>query len=164
VFAAVRWASKTGLRPARSSIGAYPVRGERAPDGEPGHVTGPALPRPATPHRSRVLIVLGIAITSRIAAVFASIGSAVGMLTGLALGDSGVAIYNGLGGFNSFDACLTIGGVFYVLSVRSAVLAGACLNSSRWSRRTLTTREGNLRGHHEQAAQPARDTPGPVPQ
>ena len=33
------------------------------------------------------------------------VGSAVGMLTGLALGANGVAIYNGLWGFNSFDAC-----------------------------------------------------------
>jgi urea transporter len=75
---------------------------------------------------SGILIVLGIAVASRIAAVFALIGSTVGMLTGLALGASGVAIYNGLWGFNSFDACLAIGGVFYVLSVRSAILAVWC--------------------------------------
>lgn len=75
---------------------------------------------------SGILIVVGIAVASRIAAVFALIGSAVGMLTGLALGASGVAIYNGLWGFNSFDACLAIGGVFYVLSVRSAILAVGC--------------------------------------
>jgi len=73
-----------------------------------------------------ILMVVGIAVASRIAAVFALIGSAVGMLTGLALGANGVAIYNGLWGFNSFDACLAIGGVFYVLSVRSAILAVCC--------------------------------------
>jgi urea transporter len=73
-----------------------------------------------------ILIIAGIAVASRIAAVFALIGSAVGMLTGLALGASGIAIYNGLWGFNSFDACLAIGGVFYVLSVRSAILAVGC--------------------------------------
>jgi urea transporter len=75
---------------------------------------------------SGIIIVVGIAVCSRIAALFALIGSAVGMLTGLALGASGVAIYNGLWGFNSFDAALAIGGVFYVLTLRSAFLAVAC--------------------------------------
>jgi urea transporter len=75
---------------------------------------------------SGILIVVGIAVCSRIAAVFALIGSAVGALTGLALGASGVAVYNGLWGFNSFDACLAIAGVFYVLSVRSGLLAVGC--------------------------------------
>jgi hypothetical protein len=51
-------------------------------------------------------------------------GSTVGMLTGLALGANGVAIYNGLWGFNSFDAALAIGGVFFVLTWRSGLLAG----------------------------------------
>lgn len=73
-----------------------------------------------------ILIVVGIAVCSRIAAVFALVGSAVGALTGLALGASGVAIYNGLWGFNSFDACLAIAGVFYVLSFRSAILGIGC--------------------------------------
>lgn len=73
-----------------------------------------------------IVIVLGIAVCSRIAALFALIGSTVGMLTGLALGANGVAIYNGLWGFNSFDAALAVGGVFFVLSWRSGVLAVAC--------------------------------------
>jgi len=75
---------------------------------------------------SGIIIVVGLAVCSRIAAIFAVIGSAVGMLTGLAVGASGVAIYNGLWGFNSFDAALAVGGVFFVLSVRSGVLAVAC--------------------------------------
>lgn len=70
-----------------------------------------------------IIIIAGIAVCSRIAAVFALIGSAVGMLTGFALGADGVAIYNGLWGFNSFDAALAIGGVFFVLSWRSGLLA-----------------------------------------
>ena len=73
-----------------------------------------------------ILIVVGIAVASRIAAVFAVVGSTVGMLTGMALGANGIAIYNGLWGFNSMDACLAIGGVFYVLTVRSAILAVCC--------------------------------------
>jgi urea transporter len=75
---------------------------------------------------SGIIIVVGLAVCSRIAAVFALVGSTVGMLTGLALGANGVAIYNGLWGFNSFDAALAVGGVFFVLTVRSGLLAVAC--------------------------------------
>jgi urea transporter len=75
---------------------------------------------------SGIIIIVGIAVASRIAAVFALVGSTVGMLTGLAVGASGVAIYNGLWGFNSFDAALAVGGVFFVLNLRSGVLAVGC--------------------------------------
>lgn len=73
-----------------------------------------------------VIILVAIAVCSRIAALFAVVGSAVGMLVGMALGADGVAIYNGLWGFNSYDACLAIAGVFYVLTWRSALLGLAC--------------------------------------
>ena len=75
---------------------------------------------------SGIIIIVGIAVCSRIAAAFALVGSAAGMATGLALGANGVAIYNGLWGFNSFDAALAVGGVFFVLSWRSGLLAVAC--------------------------------------
>ena len=75
---------------------------------------------------SGIIIVAGLAVCSRIAAIFALIGSAVGMAVGLAVGASGVAIYNGLWGFNSFDAAIAIGGVFFVLTVRSGILAVGC--------------------------------------
>jgi urea transporter len=75
---------------------------------------------------SGLVIIAALAVCSRIAAVFALVGSAVGMLTGLALGASGVAIYNGLWGFNSFDAALAVGGVFFVLTWRSGLLAVGC--------------------------------------
>ena len=73
-----------------------------------------------------IIIIVGIAVCSRIAAVFALVGSTVGMLTGLALGANGVAIYNGLWGFNSFDAALAVGGVFFVLTWRVGLLAVGC--------------------------------------
>jgi urea transporter len=73
-----------------------------------------------------VIILVGIAFCSRIAAGFALVGSTVGMLTGLALGADGMSIYNGLWGFNSFDAALAIAGVFYVLTWRSALLGIVC--------------------------------------
>src|ERR1700754_2022419 len=75
---------------------------------------------------SGIIIIAGIAVCSRIAAIFALVGSTTGMLMGLALGANGVAIYNGLWGFNSFDAALAIGGVFFVLSWRSGILAVFC--------------------------------------
>lgn len=73
-----------------------------------------------------ILIVVGIMVCSRIAGVFALVGSIFGMLTGLALGADGAAIYAGLWGFNSFDACLAIGGVFFVLTWRSTLAAIGC--------------------------------------
>jgi len=73
-----------------------------------------------------ILIVIGLMVCSRIAGLFALLGSILGMLTGLALGADGGAIYHGLWGFNSFDAALAIGGVFYVLTWRSGLLAAAC--------------------------------------
>ena len=73
-----------------------------------------------------VMIIIGIAFCSRIAALFALVGSTVGMLVGMALGADGAAIYHGLWGFNSCDAALAIAGVFYVLTWRSALLGVAC--------------------------------------
>lgn len=73
-----------------------------------------------------ILIVAGIMVCSRIAGTFALVGSIFGMLTGIALGADGGAIYAGLWGFNSFDACLAIGGVFFVLTWRSTVAAVGC--------------------------------------
>lgn len=73
-----------------------------------------------------VLVLVALLVCSRIAAVFGLLGSVIGMLVGLGLGADGVAIYNGLWGFNSFDAYLAIAGVFYVLTWRSALLGVAC--------------------------------------
>jgi hypothetical protein len=42
------------------------------------------------------------------------------------VGADGFSIYHGLWGFNSFDACLAIAGVFYVLSWQSALLGVGC--------------------------------------
>jgi urea transporter len=75
---------------------------------------------------SGIIMIVGIAVCSRISAIFALIGSIFGMLTAFVVGADGFAIYHGLWGFNSFDACLAIGGVFYVLTWRSALFAVAC--------------------------------------
>jgi urea transporter len=73
-----------------------------------------------------VLVLVGIAICSRIAALFALLGSVIGMLVGIVLGADGTSISNGLWSFSSYDACLAIAGVFFVLTWRSALLGAAC--------------------------------------
>lgn len=73
-----------------------------------------------------VLIIVGILFCSRIAAGFALLGSVIGMLVGLGLGADGYYVFNGFWGFNSFDACLAIAGVFYVLTWRSGLLGALC--------------------------------------
>jgi len=73
-----------------------------------------------------LLILAGILICSRIAAGFALLGSALGMATGLILGADGFSVYHGLWSFNSFVSAVAIGGVFYVLTWRSALFAVAC--------------------------------------
>lgn len=75
---------------------------------------------------SGVIIIVGILVCSRIAGIFALVGSIFGMLTGLLLGANGYSIYHGLWGFNSFDACLAIAGVFFVLTWKSGLLGIAC--------------------------------------
>lgn len=72
------------------------------------------------------LVVAGMAICSRIAAGFALLGSVVGLLTALAAGADGFDVYHGLWGFNSVLSAVAIGGVFYVLTRWSALLAVAC--------------------------------------
>jgi urea transporter len=75
---------------------------------------------------SGIIMIVGIAVCSRVSAIFALVGSIFGMLTAFVVGADGFSIYHGLWGFNSFDACLAIGGVFYVLTWRSALFAVAC--------------------------------------
>lgn len=72
------------------------------------------------------LILVGILVCSRIAAGFAVVGSVVGLLVALAVGGDGLDAYHGLWGYNSMVTAVAIGGVFYVLSWRSALLAVAC--------------------------------------
>jgi urea transporter len=72
-----------------------------------------------------LLIVIGIAVCSRIGAGFALLGSAAGLGTALLLGGDGVAAQDGLWGYNAVLSAMAIGGVFSVLTWRSALLAVA---------------------------------------
>jgi urea transporter len=70
-----------------------------------------------------VIFLLAILVNSRISAAFAALGSALGLFTALALGGDGVAIYHGLYGFNPVLCAIALGGLFFVLTWRSAVYA-----------------------------------------
>jgi urea transporter len=70
-----------------------------------------------------LIFVAGIAVNSRISAGFALLGSAAGLLGALALGGDGFTAYHGLYGFNAVLCAIALGGVFFVLTWRSAVYA-----------------------------------------
>jgi urea transporter len=72
---------------------------------------------------SGLVFLAGIAVNSRVSAGFALLGSAVGLLTALVLGADGFTAYHGLYGFNAALCAIAIGGVFFVLTWRSAVYA-----------------------------------------
>ncbi|GCE08648.1 urea transporter [Dictyobacter aurantiacus] len=74
-----------------------------------------------------IIFLVAILINSRISALFAALGSLVGMLTALfLLGGNGHWIYHGLYGFNAVLSAIAIGGVFYVLTWQSAIYALLC--------------------------------------
>jgi urea transporter len=70
-----------------------------------------------------VIFLIAVLVNSRISALFAVLGSTVALLTALALGADGFAIYHGLYGFNAVLCAIAIGGLFYVLTWKSAVYA-----------------------------------------
>jgi urea transporter len=75
---------------------------------------------------SGVLVVIALAICSRISAAFAVWGSAVGLATGMFFGASKASLFAGLWGYNSVLACIATGGMFFVLSWKTFVLSTAC--------------------------------------
>ena len=72
---------------------------------------------------SGLIFLVAIAVNSRISAGFALLGSAVGLLTALVMGADGFTAYHGLYGFNAVLCAIAIGGVFFVLTWRSAIYA-----------------------------------------
>jgi urea transporter len=70
-----------------------------------------------------VIFLIAILVNSRVSAVFAVLGSAVALLTALALGADGFSIYHGLFGFNAVLCAIALGGLFYVLTWKSAIYA-----------------------------------------
>ena len=70
-----------------------------------------------------VIFLLAILVNSRVSAAFAVAGSALGLLTALATGADGFLIYHGLYGFNAVLCAIALGGLFFVLTWRSALYA-----------------------------------------
>ncbi|XP_067083943.1 urea transporter 2 isoform X1 [Osmerus mordax] len=72
------------------------------------------------------LFILSLVISSPITCAHAVIGSAVGMVSGLALAAPFEDIYFGLWGYNCVLACIAIGGMFYGLTWQVHLLAVTC--------------------------------------
>jgi hypothetical protein len=70
-----------------------------------------------------VIFLVAILVNSRISAAFAAVGSAVALLTALALGGDGFSVYHGLYGFNAVLCAIALGGLFFVLTWKSAIYA-----------------------------------------
>ncbi|MBS4007873.1 MAG: urea transporter [Clostridium sp.] len=72
---------------------------------------------------SGMLVFIGLFVTSRIMAFWAVVGSAIGMITGILLGVDQNAIYAGLWGYNAYITAIAIGGIFFILNVKTALYA-----------------------------------------
>ncbi|KAG7241177.1 hypothetical protein INR49_025920 [Caranx melampygus] len=72
------------------------------------------------------LILLALLLSSPAICFHAMLGSAAGMLSGFALAAPHRDIYSGLWGYNSALSCIAVGGVFYVLTWETHILALIC--------------------------------------
>ncbi|HZO74852.1 MAG TPA: urea transporter [Ktedonobacteraceae bacterium] len=71
-----------------------------------------------------IIFLIAILINSRIAALFAALGSLIGMLSALFLfGGNGYWVYHGLYGFNGVLTGIVLGGLFFVLTWESTIYA-----------------------------------------
>lgn len=74
-----------------------------------------------------IIFLIAILVNSRISALFAALGSLVGLFTALFLfGGNGYWVYHGLYGFNAVLCGIAVGGMFYVLTWESALYALVC--------------------------------------
>eukprot|EP00062_Callorhinchus_milii_P012233 gi/632959044/ref/XP_007895391.1/ PREDICTED: urea transporter 1-like [Callorhinchus milii] len=80
-----------------------------------------------------VIILMAVFLSSPILCAHVIVGSAVGIAAGLSLGVPFELLYNGLATFNGVLACMTIGGLFYVLTWQTHLLAIACAFFSSYS-------------------------------
>ncbi|KAJ8396580.1 hypothetical protein AAFF_G00016460 [Aldrovandia affinis] len=72
------------------------------------------------------IFIIALFVSSPITCLHATLGSAVGMVSGLALAAPFENIYFGLWGYNCVLACIAIGGMFYALTWQVHLLAIAC--------------------------------------
>ncbi|MBE3559026.1 MAG: urea transporter [Ktedonobacteraceae bacterium] len=74
-----------------------------------------------------IIFLIAILVNSRISALFAVLGSAIGMFSALFLfGGNGYWVYHGLYGFNAVLCAIALGGLFYVLTWESALYTLVC--------------------------------------
>ena len=74
---------------------------------------------------SALLILIALALCSPMGALVGLLGSAIGWLTGIALGVNLNVLYAGLWGYNSALTAIAIGGIFYAPNLRSFLFACA---------------------------------------
>uniref|UniRef100_H3DD80 Solute carrier family 14 member 2 n=1 Tax=Tetraodon nigroviridis TaxID=99883 RepID=H3DD80_TETNG len=72
------------------------------------------------------IFIISLFVSSPITCAHAVLGSAVGMVSGLALAAPFADIYFGLWGYNCVLACIAIGGMFYALTWQVHLLALTC--------------------------------------
>ncbi|XP_027626062.1 urea transporter 2 isoform X1 [Tupaia chinensis] len=72
------------------------------------------------------IFLIALFISSPLICLHAAIGSIMGMLAALTIATPFESIYFGLCGFNSTLACIAIGGMFYVITWQTHLLAVAC--------------------------------------
>jgi len=73
-----------------------------------------------------IIMIVGMCVCSPIAAVAATLGSFIGILTGVAVGADPAAIYFGLWGYNSVLGAITVGGMFFVINWPCIPFAAYC--------------------------------------
>nr|XP_031548193.1 urea transporter 2 isoform X2 [Vicugna pacos] len=78
------------------------------------------------------IFLIALFVSSPLICLHAAIGSTMGMLAALTLATPFDSIYFGLCGFNSTLACIAIGGMFYVITWQTHVLAVACALSAAY--------------------------------
>ena len=86
-----------------------------------------------------VIFLVAILVNSRISALFAVLGSAVALLTALALGANGFLIYHGLYGFNAVLCAIALGGLFFVFGLNGFLMYASAPASSAVAARWMTT-------------------------
>jgi urea transporter len=73
------------------------------------------------------IFIVAILVNSRISAVFAVLGSLIGLLTGLAMGVGETPLRLGLYGYNSVLCAIALGGIFFFLTWKSALYTLGCI-------------------------------------
>jgi urea transporter len=86
-----------------------------------------------------IIFLIAILVNSRISALFAALGSLVGLLSARFLfGVDGSLVYHGLYGYNAVLSAIAIGGVFYVITWESGVCALICALMSTVAMASIT--------------------------